>query len=223
VPFIARYRKEATDSLVEVQITAIRDRLEQLEELDQRREAIIKSLGARNVLTGELGKKLTGAETMTVQEDIYLPLRPKKRTRAQSPGKRVWSRLPIFFSKIKRMLQPIRLRKAHPFFVAERMNHDECARNRMRDLFHANGIIKSKLVAGKEEEGAKFKDYFGWNEPAAKAPSHRILAVRRGQSEGFLYFRIQPPEEEALSIVELLFVCGNSPCFLAVAIFPRSS
>jgi len=83
VPFIARYRKEATGSLDEVQITAIRDRLEQLEELDQRREAIIKSLGARNLLTEELGKKLAAAETMTVPEDIYLPLRPKKRTRAK--------------------------------------------------------------------------------------------------------------------------------------------
>ena len=102
--------------------------------------------------------------------------------------------------------------------LAERMNDDESARNRMRDLFHAKGIIKSKVVAGKEEEGAKFKDYFDWNEPAAKAPSHRILAVRRGESEGFLSVRIQPPEEEALSIVESLFVCGNSPCAAQVKV-----
>ena len=88
----------------------------------------------------------------------------------------------------------------------------------MRDLFQAKGIIKSKVVAGKEEEGAKFKDYFDWNEPAVKAPSHRILAVRRGESEGFLHFRIQPPEEEALSIVESLFVCGNSPCAAQVKV-----
>ena len=88
----------------------------------------------------------------------------------------------------------------------------------MRDLFQAKGIIKSKVVAGKEEEGAKFKDYFDWNEPAAKAPSHRILAARRGESEGVLSFRIQPPEEEALSIVESLFVCGNSPCAAQVKV-----
>jgi hypothetical protein len=132
VPFIARYRKEATGSLDEVQITAIRDRLEQLEELDQRREAIKKSLGERNLLTEELGKKLAAAETMTVLEDIYLPLRPKKRTRAQSPGKRVWSRWPIFFSKIKRMLQPIRSRKPIGFLSNPKRRKRLCRALKMR-------------------------------------------------------------------------------------------
>ncbi|HEY4780884.1 MAG TPA: Tex-like N-terminal domain-containing protein, partial [Chthoniobacterales bacterium] len=231
VPFIARYRKEATGSLDEVQIAAIRDRLEQLEELGQRREAIIKSLEERNLLTEELGKKLAAAETMTVLEDIFLPLRPKKRTRATIARAKGLEPLAdcLFQNQTNAAADPFT--EARRFLVeseekekavssvedaiagardilAERMNDDECARNRMRDLFQAKGIIKSKVVAGKEEEGVKFKDYFDWNEPAAKAPSHRILAVRRGESEGLLYFRIQPPEEEALSIVESLFVCG---------------
>jgi protein Tex len=235
VPFIARYRKEATGSLDEVQITAIRDRLEQLEELDHRREAIIKSLGERNLLTEELGKKLAAAETMTVLEDIYLPLRPKKRTRATIAREKGLEPLADFLFQNQTNAAADPFTEARRFLVeseekekavssveeaiagardilAERMSDDECARNRMRNLFQAKGIIKSKVVAGKEEAGAKFKDYFDWNEPAAKAPSHRILAVRRGESEGFLYFRIQPPEEEALSIVESLFVCGNSRC-----------
>ena len=225
VPFIARYRKEATGSLDEVQITAIRDRLEQLEELDQRREAIIKSLGERGLLTEELGKKLAAAETMTVLEDIYLPLRPKRRTRATIARAKGLEPLADFLFQNQTNAAADPFTEAHRFLVeseekekavpsvedaiagardilAERMNDDECARKKMRDLFYAKGIIKSKVVAGKEEDGAKFKDYFDWNEPAAKAPSHRILAVRRGESEGFLSVRIQPPEEEALSIVE---------------------
>src|SRR6267378_1296087 len=241
VPFIARYRKEATGSLDEVQITAIRDRLEQLEELGQRREAIIKSLEERNLLTEELGKKLAAAETMTVLEDIFLPLRPKKRTRATIARAKGLEPLAdcLFQNQTNAAADPFT--EARRFLVeseekekavssvedaiagardilAERMNDDECARNRVRDLFQAKGIIKSKVVAGKEEEGVKFKDYFDWNEPAAKAPSHRILAVRRGESEGLLYFRIQPPEEEALSIVESLFVRGNSPCAAQVKV-----
>jgi uncharacterized protein len=241
VPFIARYRKEVTGSLDEVQITAIRDRLEQLEELDKRREAIIKSLGERSLLTEELGKKLAAAETMTVLEDIYLPLRPKRRTRATIARAKGLEPLADFLFQNQTNAAADPFTEANRFLVeseekekavssvedaiagardilAERMNDDECARKRMRDLFHAKGIIKSNVLAGKEEDGAKFKDYFDWNEPAAKAPSHRILAVRRGESEGFLSVRIQPPEEEALSIVESLFVCGNSPCAAQVKV-----
>src|ERR1700752_1580603 len=92
------------------------------------------------------------------------------------------------------------------------MNDDETARTRMRELFNAKGILSSKVMTGKEEEGAKFKDYFDWSEPATKAPSHRILAIRRGESEGFLYFRIQPPEEDGVGIMASLFVGGKSAC-----------
>src|SRR6201987_1926433 len=235
VPFIARYRKEATGSLDEVQIANIRDRLEQLEEVDQRREAIIKSLEERNLLTDELKKKLVAAETLTVLEDIYLPFRPKKRTRATIAKEKGLEPLADFLLQNQGNTAGDPLTEAQGYLVetteedkavrtvedalagardilAERMSDDEIARTRMRELFNAKGILSSKVMTGKEGEGAKFKDYFDWNEPAAKAPSHRILAVRRGESEGFLYFRIQPPGEEALSIGESLFVCGNSPC-----------
>jgi protein Tex len=235
VPFIARYRKEATGSLDEVQITTIRDRIEQLEELDQRREAITKSLEERNLLTEELKKKLGAAETMTVLEDIYLPFRPKKRTRATIAREKGLEPLADFLFQNQTNAAADPLTEAHRFLVkaeeeekavstvedalagardilAERMNDDERARQKMRDLFQAKGVISSKVIGGKEEEGAKFKDYFDWNEPAAKAPSHRILAIRRGESEGYLYFRIQPPEEESLGIMESLFVRGTSSC-----------
>ena len=235
VPFIARYRKEATGSLDEVQITSIRDRTEQLQELDQRREAIIKSLEERKLLTDELGKKLAAAETLTALEDIYLPFRPKKRTRATIAREKGLEPLADFLiqnqantaaeplTEAKRFLvEAEETEKAVPTvedalagardILAERMNDDENARTRMRDLFQTKGVLSSKVMSGKEEEGAKFKDYFDWNEPSAKAPSHRILAIRRGESEGFLYFRIQPPEEEGLGIMESLFVAGHSPC-----------
>jgi uncharacterized protein len=235
VPFIARYRKEATSSLDEVQIATIRDRLEQLEEVDQRRGAIVKSLEERNLLTDELKKKLAAAETLTVLEDIYLPFRPKKRTRATIAKEKGLEPLAdlIFQSQADAGLNPST--EAQRFVVegedeekavrtvedalagardilAERMNDDENARARMRELFQAKGVLSSKVMTGKEEEGAKFKDYFDWSEPATKAPSHRILAIRRGESEGFLYFRIQPPEEEGLGIMESLFVRGKSAC-----------
>jgi uncharacterized protein len=235
VPFIARYRKEATSSLDEVQIATIRDRLEQLEEVDQRREAIVKSLEERNLLTDELKKKLAAAETLTVLEDIYLPFRPKKRTRATIAKEKGLEPLAdlIFQSQANAGFNPST--EAERFVVegedeekavrtvedalagardilAERMNDDESARTRMRELFQAKGVLSSKVMTGKEEEGAKFKDYFDWSEPATKAPSHRILAIRRGESEGFLYFRIQPPEEEGLGIMESLFVRGKSLC-----------
>jgi protein Tex len=235
VPFIARYRKEATGSLDEVQIGTIRDRLEQLHEVDERREAILKSLAERSLLTDELKKKLGVAETLTVLEDIYLPFRPKKRTRATSAKEKGLEPLADFLFQNQADAAADPVKEAHRFVVkseeeeksvatvqdalagardilAERMNDDESARTRTRELFQAKGVLNSKVVTGKEEEGAKFKDYFDWGEPATKAPSHRILAIRRGESEGFLYFRIQPPEEEGLAIMESLFVRGKSRC-----------
>ncbi|MGA7127832.1 MAG: Tex family protein [Chthoniobacterales bacterium] len=235
VPFMARYRKEATGSLDEVQIGTIRDRLEQLQEVDERREAILKSLEERNLLTDELKKKLGAASTLTVLEDIYQPFRPKKRTRATIAKEKGLEPLAdfLFQNQADAAVDPVK--EADRFVVkreeeeksvatvedalagardilAERMSDDESARTRMRELFQAKGVLSSKVMTGKEEEGAKFKDYFDWNEPAGKAPSHRILAIRRGESEGFLYFRIQPPEEVGLGIVESLFVRGKSPC-----------
>src|SRR6201985_851707 len=234
VPFIALYRKEATGSLDEGQIANMRDRLEQLEEVDQRREAIIKSLEERNLLTDELKKKLFAAETLTVLEDIYLPFRPKKRTRATIAKEKGLEPLADFLQQSQANAAADPLTEAQGYLVetaeeekavrtvedalagardilAERMNDDENARTGMRELFNTKGILSSKVMTGKEEEGAKFKDYFDWSEPATKAPSHRILAIRRGESEGFLFSRLVPDEIETGSLLERLFVKGKCP------------
>jgi len=235
VPFIARYRKEKTGELDEVQITAIRDRLEQLEELDKRREAIVKSLEERKLLTEVLAAKINAAETMTALEDIYLPFRPKKKTKAtvardlglepladllctQDPATDpqaaaapfVGPEIEIDAKKYSVPDVAAALAGARDI-LAERFNDDATARAQLRNLYLTKGVIKSKVINGKEEEGAKFKDYFDWQEPAEKAPSHRILAIRRGESEGFLFSRLVPDEIEALGTLERLFVKGKSP------------
>ena len=234
VPFIARYRKERTGELDEVQITSIRDRLEQLEELDKRRESILSSLTERKLLTEELNSKIVKAETMSVLEDLYAPFRPKKRTRAtiakelglEPLSELLWAQDPktdpqaeaaayvgksIEVDGKKSSVDNVAgaLAGARDI-LAERIADDATARARLRDLFSSKAVLKSKVLTGKEEEGAKFKDYFDWNEPAGTAPSHRILAIRRGESEGFLLSRLVPDEIEANSILERMFVKGNS-------------
>ena len=242
VPFIARYRKEKTGELDEVQITSIRDRLEQLEELDKRRESIVASLIERKLMTEVLRVKIDAAETMTTLEDIYLPFRPKKKTKAtvardlglEPLADLLWAQdaatdpqaaaVPFVGPEIeidaKKYSVPdvaAALAGARDI-LAERINDDATARAQLRNLYLTKGVIKSKVISGKEEEGAKFKDYFDWTEPAEKSPSHRILAIRRGESEGFLFSRLVPDEIEALSLLERLFVKGapagrdGTPC-----------
>ncbi len=235
VPFIARYRKERTGELDEVKITAIRDRLEQLEALDKRRESIISSLEERKLLTEELRAKVDGALSLTSLEDIYLPYKPRKRTRATIAKELGLEPLSEILWAQDVATDPEAL--AAPYvgntvtvdgktssldniaaalagardILAERINDDATARAQLRSLYLNKGIMKSTLISGKEVEGAKFKDYFDWSEPAATAPSHRILAMRRGETEGFLYFRLTPPESEALGTLFQLFVRGSSP------------
>jgi len=227
VPFIARYRKEATGSLDEVAITAVRDRLGQLMELDKRREAILKSLEERGQLTDELKEKILSAETMVVLEDIYLPYRPKRRTRAtiaKEKGLEPLARLLFAQDDIDPLAEAAAfvdpekgvdsvedaLAGARDI-IAEWVNEDQTARVRMRDFYSSKAVFKSKVVPEKEAEGIKYKDYFDWEEPVSTAPSHRILALRRGEREGFLTLRILPPEEEALDILDRLFVKGEGP------------
>jgi uncharacterized protein len=226
VPFISRYRKEATGSLDEVAVAAIRDRLEQLMELDKRREAIVKSLEERGLLTDDLKRKITGADSLTVLEDIYLPFRPKRRTRATIAGEKGLEPLAL---KIYEQVEMDIEAEASAFIdaekgvasaeealvgardiIAEWVSEDQRAREKMRDLYWAKGVMRSKVITGKEEEGMKYKDYYEWEEPVSRAPSHRVLALRRGESEGFLILRITPPEEEALSLLEALFLKGSS-------------
>ncbi|MEY5010743.1 MAG: hypothetical protein RLZZ253_1882 [Verrucomicrobiota bacterium] len=233
VPFIARYRKEKTGELDEVQITSIRDRLEQLEELDKRRESILSSLTERSLLTAELAAKIEAAETLSSLEDIYQPFRPKKRTKATIAREKglepladiLWAQNPAtqpkveaaaFVDAAKEVATPEEALAGARDILAERISDDAGARAKLRELYLQKGVIKSKVVSGKEEEGAKFKDYFDWNEPAANAPSHRVLAIRRGENEGVLFSRLTPPEEEAILALEILFVKGSSPAALEV-------
>lgn len=225
VPFIARYRKEATGSLDEVAITAIRDRIEQLSELDKRREAIFKSLEERGLLTDELKEKIGGAESLTVLEDIYLPFRPKRRTRstvAKEKGLKplaarifeqeemdIEAEAAAFVDAEKGVASVEEALAGARDIIAEWVSEDLQARERMRELFASKGIMRSKVISGKEEEGIKYKDYYEWEEPVAKAPSHRVLAIRRGENEGVLILRILPPEDEALSMLESIFLKGS--------------
>ena len=227
VPFIARYRKEATGSLDEVAITAIRDRLNQLMELDKRREAILKSLEERGQLTDELKEKILSAETMVVLEDIYLPYRPKRRTRATIAKEKgleplaqrlfaqddmdVLAEAAVFVDSEKGVDSTEDALAGARDIIAEWVNEDQTARATMRDFYSLKAVFKSKVIPEKETEGIKYKDYFDWEEPVSTAPSHRILAMRRGEKEGFLTLRVLPPEDDALSILDGLFVEGEGP------------
>ena len=228
VPFIARYRKEATGSLDEVAVTGIRERLLSLAELDQRRDSILKSLAERNLLTDELKSSIAQSETLTALEDIYQPYRPKRRTRATIAREQGLEPLADLLFNQQSVADPEAEARAYVSaekgvadvagallgardILAERISDDAQARTSLRALFWSRGVVKSKVAFGKEEEAAKFKDYLDWSEPLARIPSHRMLAIRRGETEGLLMMRIQPPEEEALGLIEPLFVTGRGP------------
>lgn len=226
VPFIARYRKERTGELDEVQITNIRDRMQELEELDKRRESILSSLEERKLLTEELKVKIDAAKNLSTLEDLYLPFRPKKRTRATMAKEKgleplaeiLWEQnantdpeaeAGPFVSTEKEVPDTAAALAGARDILAERMNDSAEARAALRDLYLNKATLKSKLVFEKEKDAAKFKDYFDWSEPVAQCPSHRFLAIRRGETEGLLFSRITPQEEEALAVLDHLFVKGS--------------
>jgi uncharacterized protein len=227
VPFIARYRKEATGELDEVVITDIRGGIAQLRELEKRRGAIIKSLEERELMTDELREKIDSAETMSELEDIYLPFKPKKRTRAtiaREKGLEPLAELIFeqgdidpeaeaegFIDKEKGIETIDDALAGARDIIAEWVNEDSDARVLVRELFSTKATIKSKVIQGKEQEGAKFSDYFDWEEPLKATPSHRILAMRRGENESILSLKIAPPEEDALIILYDFFVEGENP------------
>jgi len=223
VPFISRYRKEATGLLDEVAIMNIRERMNSLVELDQRRDAIIKSLEERSLLSDDLKSAVLKAETLSTLEDIYLPYRPKRRTRAIIAKEAGLEPLADKLFNEQATLDP--LKAAEPFvnpakevkdvaaallgardIIAERISDDANARAKLRALYLSQGTIRSKVMSDKVDAAAKFKDYFDWTEPVATIPSHRLLAIRRGETEGFLIVRMTPPEESALGILEPMFV-----------------
>ncbi len=229
VPFIARYRKEKTGEMDEVAIQNVRDGLERLKELDDRRESILSSLVERKLLTPELKGKIDKAETLSTLEDIYAPFRPKKRTRAtiakekglEPLAEMLWAQDPstnpekeaeAFINTDREKNEELLVKTTAEALqgardvLAERISDDATARQQVRELYLSKAVFKSKVITGKETEGAKFKDYFDWSEPAAQAPSHRILAMRRGEKEGFLMVRLVPEEGDAVAVLERLFV-----------------
>jgi len=224
VPFISRYRKELTGSLDEVQVAAIRDRVQQLRDLDKRREAILKSLNDMGKLTPELEKAINEAETMVVLEDVYLPYRPKRKTRAttaREKGLQPLADIILEQNKIdldaeadkyidaeKGVNSPEEALAGARDIIAEHIAEHAETRAKMRELFINQGTFQSKVVDGKEEAGIKYKDYFEWSEPVKTAPSHRVLAMRRGEKEEILWLDIQPPEDEALALLDNAFVKG---------------
>jgi len=229
VPFISRYRKEATGGLDEVVISGVRDRLDQLAELDRRREAIRKSLIDRELLTDKLKMAIAAARSLSGLEDIYLPFRPKRRTRATIARDKglaplasliraqgVGTALELeaaaaeYVDEAKGVASADEALAGARDIVAEQINEHGEARARLRRLYEKTSTVYSRVLKDKEEEGAKYRDYFHWQEPTPTAPSHRVLAMRRGEKEGFLTLRIAPAEEEAIGILRRLFVTSGS-------------
>ena len=223
--FISRYRKEMTGSLDEVKLMHIKDEYERLKELDARKEAVIRSIEEQEKMTPELQQKIEAAVTMAELEDIYLPYRPKRRTRATIAKEKGLEPLAVAIMDQK-LNDPVL--KAEEFLndevktvqdaiagasdiIAEWVSEDEKARKQLRYLFEKEAVIYSKVVKGKEAEGIKFSDYYDWSEPLKKCPSHRLLAMRRGEEEGFLRLSIEPGEDHALDILCSIFLKNRNP------------
>ena len=222
VPFISRYRKEMTGSLDEVAVAAIRDRSQQLADLDKRREAILKSIKEQEKLTPELEKEINAAETMSKLEDIYLPYKPKRRTKATIAREKgleplakmlfeqgnmdVQLEAAKYIDEEKEVADEAAALQGARDIIAEWVNENAELREKIRTLFLEKGMFVSKVLGGKEQEGQKYKDYFEWEEPVKTAPSHRVLAMRRGEKEMILMLDIKPDEDEAIFTMERHFI-----------------
>jgi protein Tex len=226
IPFISRYRKELTGSLDEVQVELIKDEKEKMEELLKRRETILKTIEEQELLTPELKIRIENCYDPTELEDIYLPFKPKRRTRAMIAREKGLEPLAqVIIQQNERNIEY----KAQAFLndqvesvedalagardiIAEWINENEKARAIVRRAFDLGAFISSKVIKGKEEEGAKFNDYFDWNEPLKKCPSHRLMAMRRGENEGFLRVSIAPDSEEPIQRLNRFFIQSNNSC-----------
>ena len=234
IPFIARYRKEATGGLDEIAIADIRDRREAMVKLHERRQAIIKSLEDRELLTPELRQAVEAADTMARLEDVYLPYKPKRRTRAMQARERGLEPLALRLLAQDKGCNP--LEEAAAFvnsekgvadveaalagardIIAETMAEDAGTRGELRELFWNRGTLASQVEAGKEQDGAKFRDWFKWSEPVRNAPSHRVLALFRGEEEKVLKLSLHPAEEEAMKIVRRRWLKNDGPAGRQVA------
>ncbi len=227
IPFIARYRKEASGGMDEVVLASLRDTWQKLEALDKRKAAVLSSLEERELLTDDLKKKISDVKSLTELEDIYLPFRPKRRTRAAKAIESGLEPLADLLLKQNREDDPELL--ALPFvsdsvqdvetalagardIIAERMAQHSGVRAEMRRLFLNKGYFKCKVIKGKEEAGSRFRDWFDWSEKVATAPSHRVLAMRRGERELFLNLSIHVDEETTSSVMRRHFPIMENRC-----------
>ncbi len=223
IPFISRYRKEATGSLDEVQISDISTELKKIQELEKRKETILKTIGEQGLLTDELRKRIAGCWDAVKLEDIYLPFKPKRTTRASKARGRGLEPLALFI--FEQNNNDVEL-KAKGFIneevasvedalqgardiIAEMINEDEQARQKVRYAFKKGAEISAKVARGKQEEGVKYKDYFQFSEPLKKCPSHRLMAMFRGEDEGFLRISVAPDEEEVTYHLENFYLKGR--------------
>ena len=223
IPFISRYRKEATGSLDEVQIGRIKEDYDRLCELAKRKESILSTIDEQGKLTDELRQRIDSCWNTTELEDIYLPYKPRRRTRAEIARERGLEPLAkIIMSQRNDRIEASASRfitaevpdaesaiKGACDIMAEWVAENERARNTVRRSFEQNGVIAAKVVKGKETEGDKYRDYFAWSEPLRRCASHKILAVRRGEKEGILRVSIAPDDEQALARLQRLFVKGE--------------
>lgn len=217
VPFIARYRKEITGSLDEVQILAIRDQVETARELEKRRAFVLKTIEEQGKLTDALRNKINQASELSVLEDLYLPYKPKRRTKATIAREKGLEPLAetilkggsfdasIFIDSEKEVGSEEEALQGARDIIAEKMNEDSETRNKLRKLFERTAKVSTKVISGKKEIAEKFKDYFDWSESLSKSPSHRILAMRRGEKEGLLSMDIAPDANDSLDILDKQF------------------
>ena len=230
IPFIARYRKERTGALDEVQITAISDRYEKLQEIQKRKDTVIKTITELGKLTPDLEQRISACWDATELEDIYLPYKPKRRTRAQvarEQGLEPLAKLIMLqrerdperaaerqLSTLNSKLSTEEAIKGAQDIIAETISEDERSRQQLRNLFSRQAFIISKVVKAKadSDEAAKYSDYFDWEEPLKRCSSHRLLAMRRGESEGILRISITPDDDEAIERLKRHYVYGNTPC-----------
>ncbi|TJZ50788.1 RNA-binding transcriptional accessory protein [Sphingobacterium olei] len=226
IPFISRYRKELTGSLDEVQITSIRDRMQQLRDLDKRKDAVLKSIADQGKLTSELEAQVKSAETMSALEDIYLPYKPKRKTRASAAREKGLQPLADFllaqnlmeindqaknFIDVEKGVSSVEDALAGSRdIIAETIAEDAEVRARTRRVFLEKGTFVSRVVPGKEESALKYKDYYEWSESLKDAPSHRVLAMRRGEKEEFLYLDIEVSEESILPLIDSIYIHGTN-------------
>lgn len=224
IPFVSRYRKEATGSLDEVQISAIKSRYEKLLELDKRRETILHSIEEQGKLTEELKRRIEAAESLPELEDLYLPYKPKRKTRASVAKEKGLEPLANLIMKqvsndVEEEAQKYLTDEVESVedalqgardIIAEQVNEDMKARDAIRRLFERDAVIYSKVVKNKETEGEKYRDYFDFSESLRRCPSHRLLAMLRGKDEAFLRLTVEPDREKALDILDKLFVKGRT-------------